>query len=53
VLYTGKIFGYNSISGKSKEYVLDVLKFLTKEKYVIYKAGKFSLKDRNNVELIV
>lgn len=47
ILYTGKIFGFSSTSGKSKEYILSAISSLLLSGYVIRETDKLLLKDRN------
>jgi len=51
ILYAGKIFGFTSVSGKSKDCVLEALKLLTSKGIIINKNERFSLRDRNNFKL--
>jgi very-short-patch-repair endonuclease len=53
VLYAGKIFGFSSTSGKSKDHILHALNLLLKKNYIIKERNTFSLKDRNNFLLPV
>jgi len=48
LLYAGKIFGYNSVSGSTKEYMFEALQYLVRIGYVEKKEDKYMLKDRNH-----
>jgi len=52
VLYAGKIFGFSSASGKSKEHIQNALQLLLDKKYIIKERNKFTLTDRNNFNCV-
>ncbi|KKM76177.1 hypothetical protein LCGC14_1382770, partial [marine sediment metagenome] len=51
ILYAGKIFGFSSVSGKSKEHILNALQLLSRKKYIIKEREKITLADRNDSKL--
>ena len=51
ILHIGKIFGFTSVSGKSKDQIIDALQLLTKKGYIIKEENKFTIKNRNNFKL--
>jgi len=51
VLYAGKIFGFSSVSGKSKECITNAVNLLLNKDKIIKKGDKFMLKERNNFKL--
>lgn len=51
LLYTGKIFGFSSVSGKSKEYITKAVNLLLTKELIFKEREKLTLKDRNNFTL--
>ncbi len=52
VLYTGKIFGFTSVSGKSKEYILKIIDSLFENGYIAKDNGKYLLKRKNSYKIM-